>query len=169
MTNESTTTSARAVMGFVALQGGLALLLFRSVHSVQPLTFMPRFWDNHQVLWWYVGLAAVAAGVILLGQTSATIQGIHWRPTRAGRRFHKLILYTRAGCHLCEEAHQTLSDHAHWLPETVEIDIDHDPRLSERYGTCVPVVLIDGKIRFRGKVSVELLRRLIEGTPPAES
>ena len=29
--------------------------------------------------------------------------------------------------------------------------------------TCVPVVAIDGKIRFRGRVDAVLLRRLIAG------
>ncbi len=169
MTKESTTDSVRATLGFLALQGGFVLLMFRSVHAVQPLTFMPRFWYNHQVLWWYLGLAGIAAGVFLLGRSSATIQGIHWRPTRSGRRFRSLVLYTRAGCHLCDEARQTLAEHGRWLPNLVEVDIDHDPRLTERYGTCVPVVSLDGKVRFRGKVSVELLRRLIEGTPPGDA
>ena len=41
------------------------------------------------------------------------------------------------------------------------IDIDSDPQLRERYTTCVPVVIIDGKERFRGRVNEVLLRRLL--------
>lgn len=70
---------------------------------------------------------------------------------------YKTTLYTRAGCHLCEEAEQVLI--AHGLDPQV-LDIDQDPSLFERFNSCVPVVEIDGKIRFRGRVSPILLRRL---------
>lgn len=41
------------------------------------------------------------------------------------------------------------------------VDIDHDPNLRERFDTCVPVVEIDGQIRFRGRVEPTLLQRII--------
>ena len=69
-----------------------------------------------------------------------------------------VILYTRVGCHLCEEAHQTLL--AHGL-DVEEIDIDEHGDLRSRYDTCVPVVVIDGRERFRGRVDEMLLRRLL--------
>lgn len=69
----------------------------------------------------------------------------------------KVVLYTRVGCHLCDDAERMLIKHG-MLPE--KIDIDDDPDLSERFNTCVPVVEIDGKIRFRGHVNEVLLRRL---------
>ncbi len=53
------------------------------------------------------------------------------------------------------------------LPPIREIDIDTDPELRKRFDTEVPVVEFDGMVRFKGHVSVLLLRRLIEGTPPA--
>jgi glutaredoxin len=61
---------------------------------------------------------------------------------------------------LCDEAAQLLR--AQGL-EVQEIDIDRDPALVERYGQSVPVVFIDGKERFRGRVDAVLLRRLIAG------
>lgn len=70
------------------------------------------------------------------------------------------IVYTRAGCHLCEEAEALLRRHG-LAPQLV--DIDADPELRERYTTCVPVVVIDGKERFRGRVNEILLRRLLAG------
>lgn len=70
-----------------------------------------------------------------------------------------VILYTRVGCHLCDEAKQTLEQHG-LTPQLV--DIDNDPTLQQRYNTCVPVVTIDGKERFRGKVSPLLLKRLLQ-------
>jgi glutaredoxin len=71
-----------------------------------------------------------------------------------------VVLYTRDGCHLCEEAHKVLNDFG-ILPTLV--DIDTDPNLRERFDTCVPVVEIDGRLRFRGKVEPTLLKRIIAG------
>ncbi len=69
-----------------------------------------------------------------------------------------VLLYTRGGCHLCDDAHQVLT--AHGLTPTV-IDVDADPALHETFNECVPVVEIDGQIRFRGRVDPVLLRRLL--------
>ena len=68
------------------------------------------------------------------------------------------LLYTRSGCHLCEEALHLLLRHG-LKPELV--DIDADPAQKERFNVCVPVVFIDGKERFRGRVSEILLKRLL--------
>jgi glutaredoxin len=59
---------------------------------------------------------------------------------------------------LCDEADQTLRA-AGLQPHAV--DIDEHPQLREQFNTCVPVVEIDGKVRFRGKVDPVLLRRLV--------
>jgi glutaredoxin len=69
-----------------------------------------------------------------------------------------VILYTRKGCHLCDEAYQILVRHE-IIPH--EVDIDADPVLRERFTDCVPVVEMDGKVRFRGRINAVLLRRLI--------
>ncbi len=67
-------------------------------------------------------------------------------------------LYTRHGCHLCDHAHQLLAAHG---IEPELIDIDAHPELLAEYNQCVPVVRIDGKVRFRGKVDGVLLERLM--------
>jgi glutaredoxin len=67
-------------------------------------------------------------------------------------------LYTRDGCHLCDEARKVLSEFG--ISPTL-MDIDDDPNLRGRFDTSVPVVEIDGRIRFRGKVERKLLRRII--------
>ncbi len=69
-----------------------------------------------------------------------------------------VVLYTRRGCHLCDEALALLQRHG--LQPTL-VDIDADPVLCERYNECVPVVEIDGRERFRGRVNEVLLRRLL--------
>ncbi|MGB6044538.1 MAG: glutaredoxin family protein [Pirellulales bacterium] len=73
-----------------------------------------------------------------------------------------IILYTRNGCHLCEDARQLLLRYG---IEPKEIDVDEDAALEQLYGECVPVVLIDGQVRFRGRVNETLLRRLLHELP----
>ncbi|HND51498.1 MAG TPA: glutaredoxin family protein [Pirellulaceae bacterium] len=79
---------------------------------------------------------------------------------------HDVILYTREGCHLCDDAHELLVRFG-LRPRLV--DIDEDPRLRERYHTLVPVVAIDGRERFRGRVNEVLLRRLLVARPQFDS
>ena len=69
-----------------------------------------------------------------------------------------VVLYTRAGCHLCDEARTVLERYG---LQPVLIDIDGDPQLLQQYDTCIPVVEIDGTERFRGRVNEVLLRRLL--------
>jgi glutaredoxin len=69
-----------------------------------------------------------------------------------------VVLYTRHGCHLCDDAEQVL------LQEGVTsrlVDIDAESELQKRFDTCVPVVEIDGRVRFRGRVDRVLLRRIL--------
>ncbi len=42
-----------------------------------------------------------------------------------------------------------------------EVDIDRDPELVSKFDTEVPVVELNGKIRFRGVVNPALLERLL--------
>lgn len=72
---------------------------------------------------------------------------------------HRVVLYTRIGCHLCDDARELL---VRYGLEPESVDIDADPQLRERYDTCVPVVEIDGVERFRGRVNEILLRRLLQ-------
>jgi glutaredoxin len=69
-----------------------------------------------------------------------------------------VILYTRAGCHLCDDARDVLEQHG---LDVRSVDIDADAALRERFNECVPVVEIDGKVRFRGRIDAVLLRRLL--------
>lgn len=73
-----------------------------------------------------------------------------------------VVLYTRSGCHLCDDALELLRQHG---LQPVLVDIDADPELRDRFHTCVPVVEIDGQVRFRGRVNGVLLRRLLDARP----
>jgi len=73
---------------------------------------------------------------------------------------YSVELYTRRDCHLCDDAKEILLRYG-LAPR--EIDIDGDAALLDRYTHCVPVVVIDGKERFRGRIDERLLRRLLQG------
>jgi glutaredoxin len=72
----------------------------------------------------------------------------------------KIVLYSRRGCHLCEQVEEMLAS----LPaETVVVDIDTDASLVQAFGMRVPVVEVDGRILVEGRFDErELLRRLAE-------
>ena len=71
-------------------------------------------------------------------------------------------MYTRQGCHLCEHAWELLEEARKSHGFTLEaIDVDTSPELVQQYGDCVPVVVVDGKVRFRGQVNPVLLKRLL--------
>lgn len=60
----------------------------------------------------------------------------------------RVILYGRAGCHLCAAARAVVVGVCTDLGETVtEVDIDSgDPELRRRWTDHVPVVTVDGRV-----------------------
>jgi glutaredoxin len=74
----------------------------------------------------------------------------------------KVTVYTRVQCCCCHEALDLLKDFQRdYGVRITEVDIDADPELVEKYGTEVPVVAVNGKVRFRGVVNPALLKRLL--------
>ena len=72
----------------------------------------------------------------------------------------KVTLYTRPGCHLCEEAKAAILSSAPNTDFTLEeINIDSDPDLKTRYGWDIPVVLINGIKVFKHRVDPREFRR----------
>jgi glutaredoxin len=70
-----------------------------------------------------------------------------------------VTLYTRVGCHLCEEAERVLEAERARSPFRLElVDVDRDPELARRYGVRVPVVAVDGAELFEYEVPADLLR-----------
>jgi hypothetical protein len=56
-----------------------------------------------------------------------------------------LILYTRAGCCLCEGLEERLRELGLAEPPRL-VDVDNDPALQARYGLSVPVLaVVDGE------------------------
>ena len=85
-----------------------------------------------------------------------------WLGRRERSDLH-VLMYTRQGCHLCAEAWDVLvANQKSWGFRLDQIDVDTDWSLIGKYGDCVPVVLVNGTVRFRGKVNEVLLRRILE-------
>ena len=71
-------------------------------------------------------------------------------------------VYTRAQCCCCHKALDVLKDAQQRSGFAIEeVDIDGDPDLVALYDTEVPVVALNGKVRFRGVVNPALLERLL--------
>jgi glutaredoxin len=76
-----------------------------------------------------------------------------------------LTLYSRPGCHLCDEMKAIVKRVARSATEPItveEIDISTDPALETRYGLEIPVLLIDGKKAAKFRVTEGELTRLLE-------
>jgi len=84
------------------------------------------------------------------------------RPLRQARHL-RVTVYTRAQCGCCHKALDLLKEFQSQHGFTIETaDIDADPELARRHDTEVPVVLVDGKVRFKGVINPVLLARLLE-------
>lgn len=69
-----------------------------------------------------------------------------------------IVLYSRRGCHLCEQAEDMLAAHA---AEIAVVDVDASADLAREFGTRVPVVEVDGRVVIEGNFQEqELLARL---------
>ncbi len=74
----------------------------------------------------------------------------------------EVLLYTAAGCHLCEAARRVVFAARDELGfELREVAIDGDPELEAAYRAWIPVVEIDGRRRFVYHVHPEALRRAV--------
>ena len=80
-----------------------------------------------------------------------------------GSALPEVVLYTRAGCHLCEEAKEQIHRAQSDTPFAFrEVDIDLDPELRERFNEEVPVVFIDGKKAFKYRIGAREFRKRLK-------
>jgi glutaredoxin len=72
----------------------------------------------------------------------------------------RLILMTRPGCHLCEDAKAALDRVVAVTGDRwTERDVSGDPELEREYGDRLPVVLLDGREHGYWRVEEERLLR----------
>jgi glutaredoxin len=71
-----------------------------------------------------------------------------------------VTLYTRPGCHLCDDARAALLRVRARAPFALrEVDIEGDEELHRRYLERIPVVCLDGEELFDYHVDEDALRR----------
>jgi hypothetical protein len=76
-----------------------------------------------------------------------------------------VVLYSRPGCHLCDEARAVLvAERARTPFDLEELDIESDDELVKEYGIRIPVVAIDGVERFEISVDPGAFARLVSGS-----
>lgn len=162
MSSRTDRPTSSQTIGAILLFAGIAIwtLILLDWSFDLPLA-MPKSWYVNRPLWGLLGLVLFAGGWKL--QRQAPVEAHGWNPGPPGRRFRRLIVYSRPDCHLCDDAKAVLANYLDYLPQIEEINIDTSPDLQARFGASIPVVQIDDQIRFRGRVDEILLRRLIEG------
>jgi len=71
-----------------------------------------------------------------------------------------VTLYTRPGCHLCEEAKAAIAPLLREFGAALrEVNIDEDPALQERFGGDVPVIFIARRKAAKHRVDLAQFRR----------
>jgi glutaredoxin len=105
---------------------------------------------------------------LLLGKMHLCIQTMTVHPEDArlaasGPR--DVALYTRPGCHLCDEAKSAIAPLLREFGAGLrEVNIDDDPILRERYGWDIPVIFIGQKKAAKHRVDLKQFRRQLEET-----
>ena len=80
---------------------------------------------------------------------------------RTSEKAH-VIIYSRPGCHLCDEAKQAIAAAGCSDEYTLdEIDIESDSDLLRRYQYDIPVITINGVEAFKHRLTAEEFRLAI--------
>jgi glutaredoxin len=83
---------------------------------------------------------------------------------RRARIVIQVTIYSRPGCHLCEEMKATVERVVGLSQAAVridEIDISTDADLEARYGAEIPVLIVNGKKAAKYRVTEWELRRIL--------
>jgi glutaredoxin len=79
-----------------------------------------------------------------------------------------VTLYTRPGCHLCEEAREAILGLREEVPpfELSEVNIERDDGLLARYLERIPVVAVDGEVVSELEIKLDLVRAALPVAGP---
>ncbi len=92
--------------------------------------------------------------------TIRVISGVTFVSKSQDQRTFEVVLYTKAGCHLCEEAQDMLEDIAALTTYTLtEIDIRSDPVIFEKYRYRIPVIIVNNGTIVEGRIAFKDLAK----------
>jgi glutaredoxin len=75
----------------------------------------------------------------------------------------EVTLYTRPGCHLCEDAKAVVQPLLREFGATLrEVNIDEDSELNRRYGSDIPVIFLGAHKAAKHRVDLPQFRRQLE-------
>lgn len=75
----------------------------------------------------------------------------------------QVIIYSRPGCHLCDEVKAAIQNAGCSDRFTLEeVNIESDEELLRKYKYDIPVVMLDGVEAFRHRISVDEFKSLIK-------
>jgi glutaredoxin len=97
-------------------------------------------------------------------QLRTQTMGAHSEDSRlASSGPREVTLYTRPGCHLCDEAKSAIAPLLREFGAALrEVNVDDDPVLKERYGWDVPVIFIGEKKAAKHRVDPQQFRRQLQ-------
>lgn len=74
-----------------------------------------------------------------------------------------VTLYSRPGCHLCEEAKAAIAPVLRQFRAALhEVNVDEDAVLQERYGWDIPVIFIGKRKAAKHRIDLAQFRRQLE-------
>ena len=88
-----------------------------------------------------------------------------------GRDSVTLTIYSRPGCHLCDDMKAVVKQVVRDVDKSAlidEVDISTDPALEALYGLEIPVLMIDGKKAAKYRVTEVALKRILADRLMAE-
>jgi hypothetical protein len=77
-----------------------------------------------------------------------------------------LTIYSRPGCHLCDDMKAVVHRVADACGEPLaidEVDISTDAQLESQYGLEIPVLLLDGRKVAKYRIGEDELKRVLAG------
>ena len=84
--------------------------------------------------------------------------------TELGETPPRVLLYTKPGCHLCDDARQVIEQVcAETGTSYDEVDITTSAELWDAYGEEIPVTFVDGRQHDFWRVDADRLRRALAG------
>jgi hypothetical protein len=144
---------------------GTAMMCVASVFAIlifcdrmdMKLFPMPAVWDTSRSMHLFVCCGMFFFAAILLKSPRSSDE-----PELTTPLFKTCELLTRPGCALCDDAMEVLISFQNALPAIATVDISNDPQLTRQFGESIPVVVLDGRVRFRGAVNPVLMQRIVD-------